>query len=55
MVDGDDKKHIIETDGDASYTVFFNHLQKLIMGLYEDDLDNFLASQKENRTIGFIQ
>ncbi|HBX8459029.1 TPA: hypothetical protein MII19_16045 [Klebsiella pneumoniae] len=55
MVDGDDKKHIIETDGDASYTVFFNHLQKIIMGLYENDLDNFLASQQENRTIGFIQ
>lgn len=55
MVDGYDKKHIIATDGDASYTVFFNHLQKIIMSLYEDDLDNFLATQKENRTIGFIQ
>nr|DAI75498.1 MAG TPA: hypothetical protein [Caudoviricetes sp.] len=55
MVDGYDKKHIIAVDGDASYTVFFNHLQKIIMSLYEDDLDNFLASQQENRTIGFIQ
>ncbi|QLV87827.1 hypothetical protein HV265_12955 [Citrobacter sp. RHBSTW-00678] len=54
MVDGDDKRCVIDTSSDASYTVFFDHLQKIIMGLYEDDLANFLASQQETRTIGFI-
>lgn len=54
MVDGVDKKYDIETYSDASYTVFFNHLQDVILAQYQDDLDNFLASQKENRTIGFI-
>ncbi|HBM3089213.1 hypothetical protein PTQ46_14475 [Klebsiella michiganensis] len=54
MVDGVDKKHDIETYSDASFTVFFNHLQDVILAQYQDDLDNFLASQQENRKIGFI-
>ncbi|PHY69818.1 hypothetical protein CS366_09680 [Serratia marcescens] len=54
MIDGVNKKHDIETYSDASYTVFFNHLQKVILAMYQDDLDNFLASQQEKRTIGFI-
>ncbi len=54
MIDGVNKKHDIETYSDASYTVFFNHLQKVILAMYQDDLDDFLASQQEKRTIGFI-
>jgi hypothetical protein len=33
---------------------FFNHLQDVILALYQNDLNNFLASQQENRKIGFI-
>ncbi|MBE0328507.1 hypothetical protein [Klebsiella pneumoniae] len=54
MIDNVDKKHDIETWIDASYTVFFNHLQDVILALYQNDLNNFLASQQENRKIGFI-
>ncbi|MCZ3467590.1 hypothetical protein LRS20_01550 [Klebsiella pneumoniae] len=54
MIDGVNNKHDIETYSDASYTVFFNHLQKVILAMYQDDLDDFLASQQEKRTIGFI-
>ncbi|EPJ7275174.1 TPA: hypothetical protein MAS61_003438 [Klebsiella pneumoniae] len=55
MVDGDSKQHDIETWSDTSYTAFFTHIQKLIMGLYKDNQDNYLASQQENWTIGFIK
>ncbi|ATM05101.1 hypothetical protein [Raoultella planticola] len=54
MIDNVDKKHDIEIWIDASYTVFFNHLQEVILAMYQDGLDNFLASQQENRKIGFI-
>lgn len=52
-VRADDKPHTIETDKDASYTVFFNHLQKLILEIYKDDLTNFLQSEQQSRRIGF--
>ncbi|EOW2276201.1 MULTISPECIES: hypothetical protein [Klebsiella pneumoniae complex] len=54
MIDHVDKKHDIEIWIDASYTVFFNHLQEVILAMYQDGLDNFLASQQESRKIGFI-
>lgn len=54
MIDNIDKKYEIETCSDASFTVFFNHLQKVILAMYQDGLDNFLASQQEDRKIGFI-
>ncbi|EPA9110275.1 hypothetical protein ACQ711_001140 [Serratia liquefaciens] len=49
----DDKPHIIEMDKDASYTVFFSYLQKLILDIYQDDLEDFLQSEKSSRRIGF--
>jgi hypothetical protein len=52
-VRAEDTPHIIETDKDTSYTVFFNHLQTLILDIYKDDLTNFLESEKSSRRIGF--
>ncbi|HBS9329747.1 hypothetical protein CFY86_29060 [Raoultella ornithinolytica] len=49
-----DKIHDIQPDKDASYTVFFNAVHKIILALYQDDLENFLASQQSVRRIGFI-
>lgn len=54
MIDGVDKKYAIETWVDSSFTVFFKHLQDVILSIYHDDLENFLASEQENRKIGFI-
>ncbi|EMQ4185807.1 TPA: hypothetical protein ACKPVS_001302 [Serratia marcescens] len=48
-----DSPHTIETDKDASYTVFFNYLQNLILEIYKDDLTNFLQSEQQSRRIGF--
>ncbi|HIE4801236.1 TPA: hypothetical protein ACXNDR_003952 [Serratia marcescens] len=52
-VRADDTPHIIETDKDPSYEVFFNHLQELILDIYKNDLDDFLQSEKPSRRIGF--
>ncbi|CAB1217828.1 MULTISPECIES: hypothetical protein [Klebsiella/Raoultella group] len=52
MVDGDSKQHDIETWSEASYTVFFNCLQKIILDQYSKD--NYLASLQGIRKIGVI-
>lgn len=54
LIDGDEKSHKIELDKDDAFNLLFSHLQTILLGLYQNDLEDFLASQQSPRSIGFI-